>query len=248
MMPETSFNILRTINHSRLREAGGILKEAFSLILFNVVAGSKLNDIDKLVGIYLRKNNASSTARLLGTPYNFSACLNEEVTNGFPDNRIISDGDLVTIDMSIFYRGVFVDKAVSTIVPLITGHKKYLLHAAEQCLSAGIIAARAGATNRSIGSAIEFTSKYYGMTPSSRFWGHGIGTEHHMQPIIPNVYTTEVDEYVLEEGQSIAVEPIIFFEKNYLLKHVGSSIIANCLNVQVEDTIIIHKGEAEVIT
>jgi methionyl aminopeptidase len=247
-MPEPSFNILRMSNHKQLREAGSILKDAFSLILFNIKAGKKLRDLDRLVAEFLRKNNAMATTRLLGFPYQFSACLNEEVVNGFPSNQIISEGDLVTIDMGMFAKGVFVDKALTIIVPPITGKKKYLVHATSQCLKAGIAAATDGNTNISVGAAVEFTAKYYGMTASPRFWGHGIGEAHHMEPVIPNINTTQVKESVLTEGQSIAVEPIIFFESSYQLHYKDQTIVSDSLSAHMEDTIIIHKGEAEVVT
>jgi methionyl aminopeptidase len=247
-MLERYSNILKTTELKYMREAGSILREAFSLLIFLSTVGQKLSRIDSDVGQLLEKKGAKATSKLLGLRHNMACCINNEVTNGAPDDRVIIAGHLVKYDMSIYYKGVFVDKAVSIVIPPIGGRNGYIASAANLCLKAGIKAAIAGSSNIELGRIIGTKAKQYGMTPSKRFRGHGIGKANHMPPIIPNDYSSDIAEEFLKEGQAIAIEPVIFFDKYYYLDHVGGSIIANTINAHVEDTIIIHKGESEVIT
>jgi len=244
-LPKLQKNIT---NSQNLREAGRVLRDAFNLILTYVQPGVSLQDIDFRVEKFLRQNHALSTPRLLNFPYQFSASINYEVVNGYPDDRCVVAGDIISIDMGIFCRGVFVDKAVSVAFPPVSGKVAYLLKAAQDCLDVGIRSSAAGANNKIIGKMIEMTANYYGMSTSPRFSGHAIGEEPHMYPLIPNVANAAVEEVILREGQSITIEPIVFYGSSHSIDSSKHLIISDSISAHFEETIIIHSNHVEVVT
>ena len=106
-----------TNKYEIMKKAGAILREAFSLIFYDLRAGSDLEKIDQDVGKFLLGKRALSALKLVGFPYNMSASLDYEVVQGYP-NRILTDSHLVSIDMSIFYSGFYVDKAMTLATPV----------------------------------------------------------------------------------------------------------------------------------
>ena len=236
-----------TTKHILMKEAGGVLREAFSLIFYSLRVGADLEDIDLEVGRYLAGKRAISGLRLVGFPYNMFASINYEVVQGYP-NRIISEGDSISIDMSILYRGVYVDKALSVVMPSAEPVKYDLADAANDVLVKINPGVRVGLQLRELGSLIKKSVETCDSFRScDYFHGHGIGDFMHEEPMVPN-YDNMVED-PLREGQFITIEPVVygrpfrrlFFDDKW-------TITSDELSAHSEDTIYVTKEGIEVLT
>ena len=234
-----------TMKEQIMREAGAKLKEIFELILPDLRPGVVLHDVDERVASLLKSMEARSALKMLGFPGNISISINEQVVQGIPDNRIISQGDLISLDMTLFYKGFFVDKALSIVIDPKHYIKNYLVHASASCLKSGIINTKAGVTTSKIGSAIEAQARALRVRIGKEFSGHGIGESHHMKPIIPNFNNLGND--VINNKDFITIEPVVFYDL-YALQTHGYEITANTLSAHFEETVLVTETGAEVIT
>jgi methionyl aminopeptidase len=233
------------IKEEIMREAGAKLHLIFSHILPTLIAGTRLSSVDDDVGGLLKYFGARSALKMVGFPGNIAISINNEVIQGVPDSRHIHAGDLVTLDMTLYYKGFFVDKAESVVIDPQHYIKKYLVSAAKKCFEAALANIRPGVTTGQIGSMIATQASFLRVKPCRELCGHYIGESHHMKPLVPNVDDGSQD--VVKEGDFLAIEPIVFYNY-YVLKHKGFEVTADELSAQVEDTIIDTRDGAEVIT
>jgi methionyl aminopeptidase len=231
--------------HEIMREAGGILRDTFSFIMARCSKGKELRELDFDVGVFLAERKAVSSLKLYGFEGNISTSLNYEVVQGIPDDRVLSEGDLVSIDLSIYYKGYFVDKARSFIIPPAHYIKKYLVSSVNKCLSVSSYV-RAGMSTGEVGHFIESIARQQRVHIGKEFSGHTIGEEPHMKPLIPN--WADGSSSIIEEGTYIAIEPIIFYEDFYRLTHRGHLVSADKLSAHAEDTFLVTEGGLEAIT
>jgi methionyl aminopeptidase len=231
--------------HEIMREAGGILRDAFSFIIIQCSKGKALNELDFDVGLFLAERKAVSSLKLYGFEGNISTSLNYEVVQGIPNDRILSEGDLVSIDLSIYYKGYFVDKARSFVIPPAHYIKKYLVSSVNKCLSVSSYL-RGGMSAGEIGNFVESIAKQQRVHIGKEFSGHTIGEQPHMKPLIPNWADGSTD--IIESGTYIALEPIIFYEDYYNLTYKGYSVSADKLSAHAEDTFLVTDDGLEVIT
>jgi methionyl aminopeptidase len=190
-----------------------------------------------------------------GAPYPYPAGLcvsvNNEIVHGIPKpNKILKEGDIVSIDLGLKHKYMFTDHAVTVPVGEVSEASKKLLDITEQALYVGIEYARAGNTVGDIGSAIEnFVKKYkYGIV--RELSGHGVGKEIHEDPYIPN-YGKAGKGAVLKAGMVIAIEPmlnqgtakVVFSDDGYTVSTADGKKSAH-----FEHTILITDGDPEILT
>ncbi|KKT00086.1 MAG: Methionine aminopeptidase [Candidatus Nomurabacteria bacterium GW2011_GWA1_43_17] len=186
-------------------------------------------------------------------PYPASLCVsvNDEVVHGIPHkNRILEEGDIVSIDLGIKHRGLFTDMALTVPVGVVSKENTKLMRITEQALQTGIDAARAGNTVGDIGYAIEnFIHPHkYGIVEVLS--GHGVGKAIHEDPYIPN-FGKKGAGAKLEPGMVIAIEPMINIgTKNVTIDNDGYTFrTADGKNsAHFEHTILITNKKAEILT
>ena len=143
-------------------------------------------------------------------PATICTCVNDEIVHGIPSrSRVLRDGDVVSIDCGASVRGWHADAALTVGVGGISGELTKLLRDCERALWQGLAAARPGARLSDISHAVERCARAagtYGIVED--YVGHGIGTEMHMEPPIPN-YGKPGRGPVLAEGMALAVEPLL---------------------------------------
>jgi methionyl aminopeptidase len=187
------------------------------------------------------------------TPYPASLCVsvNEEVVHGIPKgNRILKEGDIVSLDLGLKHKGFFADMAMTVAVGKISSASQKLIDVTEKALYIGIDAAREGNTVGDIGHAIEsFVKKHkYGIVDVLA--GHGVGKAIHEDPYIPNFGKAGTGAK-LKRGMIIAIEPMlnngtknVFIEKdNWTFKTADRKKSAH-----FEHTILITDGDPEILT
>ena len=185
-------------------------------------------------------------------PYPAILCvsINGEVIHGIPDERKFEDGDVVKIDCGTKdENGQYDDGAITIIVGRGSAAARRLIKATQAALEAGVAAAKPGNTTNDIGAAIAAVAKEYEVAVVHGYGGHGIGTELHMEPFIPNEVTyhneskdsagvdkvPDVWPVMLTKGMRIAIEPMFATKLGYTeiakngwtIKLVGGGVAAH---------------------
>jgi methionyl aminopeptidase len=185
-----------------------------------------------------------------GFPANLCVSVNDEVVHGIPGERVLKNGDIVSLDLGVLFMGFQGDGAVTIGVGEISPQARDLIKATEGVLRAGIASARAGARLGDISATMQSYAETRGYSVVRDYSGHGIGREMHEEPQIPNFGLPGTGP-VLEKGMTLALEPMVNAgdwrirlgdDRWTVLTADGS------LSAHFEHTIAITDGEAEVLT
>jgi methionyl aminopeptidase len=199
----------------------------------------------------MRENGAKSAPRMVyAFPGSNCISLNDEAVHGIPGDRVIQEGDLVKLDVTIEKNGFMADAAVTVGVGRISEEKRRLLACAERAFAKAMLVTRAGFRVFEIGLAVEREVRRHGFSVIRDLGGHGIGRTIHEPPRIPN-YADRSANQVLAEGMVITVEPIIasgrgdiFVDKDgWTVRTVDGQPSAH-----FEHTVVITKGKPLLLT
>ena len=147
-----------------------------------------------------------------GFPYSICASVNDCVVHGFPDNVKLQNGDILSIDFGILYKGWCGDAAFTKIIGEASETIKTLVRVTEECLYAGIEKLQAYNKVGDISNAIQTRAVEHGFGVVEKFGGHGIGRNLHEDPFISNAGVKDKG-YLLKPGMVIAVEPMLTLGK-----------------------------------
>lgn len=142
--------------------------------------------------------------------------VNDEIVHGIPGNRILKNGDIISVDIGVLKDGYHSDSARTYPVGDIDKEKERLIYHTEKMLYVGLKEIKAGVHLHNIGAAIEKYAKKHGYSVVKELVGHGIGKSLHEDPDVPN-YGKKNTGIVLKEGMVLAVEPMI----NSGLRHIN---------------------------
>ncbi len=193
-----------------MRDAGRITGEALLIARDMVRPGISTYEIDQAIRRHIEKCGA--TPAFLGyCGFPASACIsiNDEVIHGIPaKNRILKDGDIVKIDTGATYRGYVGDSARTIPVGNVSEEAKKLIQVTRDSFWAGVEKLEAGNRLGDVGSAIDTLVRQNGFSTVKRYVGHGIGTNMHEQPDVPN-FGTPGRGIRLSAGMTLAIEPMV---------------------------------------
>lgn len=187
--------------------------------------------------------------------YRWATCinLNSGIVHGIPTSeKPIEDGDLVTVDVGVFYRGYHTDAAFSKIVGTSTSEKDKFLKAGLEGLKNAIAAVKPGNRIGDISEAMESTLKKYGYRATRELTGHGVGKELHEEPMISNVVVGPREKTpLIQLGQTLAIEIIYAQGKPALvLEEDGWTISTKdgTLSAVHEETVVVTEGGCSILT
>ncbi len=143
-----------------------------------------------------------------GYPYCLCVSVNEEVVHGMPSDRILREGDIVSLDMGVRYDGFYGDVAVTYPVGTIADNARRLLEVTKASLDKAVENARVGNRVHDISYAVQSFVEANGFSVVREFVGHGIGRSLHEEPQVPN-FGTRGTGARLKEGMVLAIEPMI---------------------------------------
>lgn len=195
-----------------MRRAGLVVADGLAAVRAAAVPGATTADLDAVAREVLREAGATSSFLGYGQPpfpAAICASVNDEVVHGIPGPRVLTDGDLVSIDFGAILDGWHGDAAITVAVGEVAPERLALSAATEGGLWAGIAQARAGGRLSDIGHAVERHVRRqgpYGILED--YVGHGIGTEMHMDPQVPN-YGKPGKGPRLVPGMALAIEPMV---------------------------------------
>lgn len=190
---------------------GKILAATHAAVRAAVRPGVSTADLDKVAEDFIRSHEGATPSfkGLYGFPASICASVNEEVVHGIPSaRRLLKDGDIVSVDIGVFYGGLHTDSARTVPVGAVDDETLRLLQVTEQSLEAGIEKVIAGNHVGDIGAAIEARVKAGGFVVVRDLVGHGVGHSMHEEPQVPN-HGKPRRGPKLAAGLTIAIEPMV---------------------------------------
>jgi methionyl aminopeptidase len=234
-----------------MRQAGRIVAAVLSVLMKQVKPGMKTKELDTIAGREVKRlGGIPSFKGYRGFPANLCVSVNDEIVHGIPGERVLRQGDIVSLDMGAIFKGFQGDSAVTVGVGKTSPEALKLLTTTEDGLKAGIAAARPGARLGDISAAIQNYAESRGYSVVREYTGHGIGRELHEEPQIPNFGPPGTGP-VLEKGMTLALEPMVnagdwrtrVGDDQWTVRTADGSLSAH-----FEHTIAITDGEAEILT
>ena len=193
-----------------MRRAGVVVGETLELLRASTRAGMTTGELDEIAEEHIRsRGGRPSFLGYHGFPGSICASVNEEVVHGIPGDRVLVDGDLVSIDCGAIIDGWHGDAAITVALGEVPAEVTELMRVTEEALWQGIAAARLGGRVSDISHAVESHVRAagdYGILED--YTGHGIGSEMHQPPNVPN-YGRPGRGPRLVRGLALAVEPMI---------------------------------------
>ena len=234
-----------------MRKAGYMVSLTHQYLKPFIKPGITTRELDKLADDFIRRQGGIPTCKgYEGFPCSLCVSVNDEVVHGIPSSRKLKNGDIITIDMVVGYHGYQGDAAWTYAVGVIDEEKKYLMEHTEKALYEGIKMVHPGAHIGDISSAIEAYAKKHKLGVVKELVGHGIGTEMHEDPDVPN-YGHPGTGPKLKEGMVICIEPML----NLGSAHIG--ILEDDWTIVTEDgkpsahyehTVLVTKDGYEILT
>lgn len=218
-----------------LKEAGHIVYLTHQYLRPHIKAGIKTKELDRLAEEFIRSKGATPSFKgYEGFPSTLCISINDEVVHGFPSDRVLQDGDIISIDIGACYKGYHGDSAWTYTVGEVSDDAKYLLEHTEKALYEGIKQAKVGNRIGDISYAVEKYATEHNLGVVKELVGHGVGTSVHESPDVPN-YGTKGTGPKIRDGMVIAIEPMltlgspdIYIEDNdWTVKTVDSSLSAH---------------------
>ena len=192
-----------------MHTAGNIVYKTHQYLKPYLKEGITTQEIDDLADKYIRSLDATPSCKNYeGFPAAICISVNDEVVHGIAGKRKLKNGDIVTLDICACYKGYHGDSAWSYQIGEIDEEKKHLMKYTEEALFVGLKQVRPGGRIGDIGHAIQTFAEAHGLGVVKELCGHGIGTNLHEDPDVPN-YGIPNTEEKLREGMVIAVEPML---------------------------------------
>ncbi len=193
-----------------LREANRIVAEILEAIKETIAPGIRTKEIEVLANEICNKYNVyPAFLKYCGFPHSICCSVNEEIVHGFPGERILKSGDIVSFDMGTIYDGFHGDAARTFAVGDIDENASKLMLATQSALEKGIEQAWPGNDLYDISRAVENEATEHGYHIIKRFVGHGIGAKLHEKPEIPNFLPKRATRIPLKAGMTLAIEPML---------------------------------------
>jgi methionyl aminopeptidase len=192
-------------------QGGRILGATLETLRLAVRPGVTTGELDQIAEDFIRAHDGAVPAfkGLYGFPGSICSSVNQEIVHGIPSRkRVLKEGDIVSLDVGVGYKGYFTDHALTVAVGQISPDARRLLDITQQSLEAGISAARVGNHIGDIGAAVQGVVEGAGFSVVRDLVGHGIGVAFHEEPQVPN-YGKPKRREKLVPGLTLAIEPMV---------------------------------------
>ncbi|MFP4066363.1 MAG: type I methionyl aminopeptidase [Spirochaetaceae bacterium] len=235
---------------TRMRVPGRLLAALFRELAPVMAPGLRTREIEAFCTAHIEQGQAEAWQHATGFPATACVSVNNVAVHGVPDERVLEDGDIVTVDVSVRMNGWASDAAWTYVVGSGDADAHRLLRAAWQTTNAGIAACRAGRRLGDVAAVIEHTAARFGCQVVREFTGHGIGRRLHEAPSVPNTGSPGTGEPIVP-GMVLTVEPVISLGSGAVRKLAdGWAYVSadGALTAQFEHTVSVHSRHTEVLT
>jgi len=234
-----------------MHESGRILHEILYTLKEKVAPGIKTYELDRYAEELFEKFDVIATFKgYQGFPASICTAVNEEIVHSIPGNRILQEGDIISIDAGVTYKGMITDSAITVRVGKVGKDTEEFAKTCESALMKGLNAIKPGIHLIEIGGAIQDEVEKNGYSIVKDLIGHGVGKTLHEDPEIPN-FRTKNKGPILETGMTFAIEPIIAMgsgEMETLEDHWTIVTKDRSLAAQAEHTIVVTDNGHKVLT
>lgn len=234
-----------------LRIAGEITGDTHNYLKKFIKPGITTGELDKLAYDYILSRDCTPSFKgYEGFPGTICASVNDEVVHGIPGDRVLQEGDIITLDIGACYKGYHGDSAWTYPVGKISKKCEDLLEWTRESLFEGLSVIKDGAHVGDIGAAVSKCARRHNLGVVKELVGHGVGSDVHEDPDVPN-YGFAGTGPVLKEGMVIAVEPMLNLgtPKIYILDDDWTIITADGKpSAHFEHTVLVTKDGYEILT
>lgn len=252
-----------------MRQGGKILASVLLALEKEVKPGVTTQYLDEFAEKMIYKNGALPAFKgYQGFPNALCASVNEEVVHGLPSERKLAEGDIIGLDLGVIFppercsscsmmggcgqqRGMYADAAITVAVGRVSPEAEKLIKAAKGALEVAIDLVKPGRKLNDISKAIQKYAEEAGFSVIRDLVGHGVGFDLHEEPTIPNFDFSPKDKIILEEGMTLAFEPMLSAGKPKIKKSsdkFGFRTADKSLSSHFEHTIAVTKDGCEVLT
>ena len=207
--------------------------------------------LDKIAEEFIRDNGGVPAFKGYGGfPNTLCMSPNDQVVHGIPNDRVLEDSEILSVDCGVVMNGYYGDSAFTYEVGEVDAETKQLLKVTKESLYKGIEQAVPGNRIGDIGYAIQQHAESFGYGVVRELVGHGVGENLHESPEVPN-YGKRGRGVMLKEGLVIAIEPMINMGTRRILQHNDGwtiTTVDNKPSAHFEHTIVVRKGKAEILS
>ncbi len=234
-----------------MREGGKMLATVLKLMNDRTGVGISSKDLAAIAAKELKVlGGEPAFLGYQGFPDVICISLNEEVVHGIPNDVELTEGDLISFDFGVLYRGMITDSAITVTVGQVSGEAKKLVNTTKESMQAGINVVRNGIKTGDIGAVVGKKLSENGLGIVRDLVGHGVGHELHEDPNIPNYGRSGTGE-VLRAGMTIAIEPMATLgDAAVKVTDDGWTVATSdrSLSAHFEHTILVTENNFEVLT
>ena len=234
-----------------MREPCRIVKETLAFVGTKIEAGMTTKDLDVLIERFIRSEGAYPSCLGYGG-FPASACIsvNEMVVHGIPGERVLREGDIVSVDVVAYKNGYHGDACRTFCVGKVAPEVEKLVKVTEECFFKGIEGLKAGSPVYDIGYRVQKHAESFGYGVIRSYTGHGIGKEMHEDPNVPN-YGKLGTGTRLRAGTVICVEPMIAlggWQVKLLPDGWGAVTVDGKPAAHYENTVVVREDGVEILT
>jgi len=233
-----------------MRQCGRILAHILDILRMETRAGIRTERFNVLMAEESEKRGGRPSFKgYRGFPANLCVSVNDEIVHGIPGERVLREGDIVSLDAGVFYNGFHTDAAITVGVGNISQQARDLISAAESSLTAGIAQAKCSARVGDVSRAIQECVESRGFSVVREYTGHGVGRELHEEPAVPNFGLGKGP--LLRKGMTLAIEPMVNASgwRTKLAPNQWTVLTADgSLSAHFEHTVAVMDEGAEVLT
>ncbi len=232
-----------------MRQCGRILVSILDKTRMATKPGIRTSQLDTIVAEESERRGVTpSFKNYRGFPANLCVSVNDEIVHGIPGERVLLEGDIVSLDVGAKLNGFHTDLAITIGVGQISKEAEELVSVTEESLKAGIAQAVNGAWVGDISAAIQHYVESKGFSVVREYTGHGVGRDLHEDPQVPNRVVGK--GHLLRRGMTLAIEPMVNVGDwpTKLAPDQWTVLTADgSLSAHFEHTIVITDGEAEIL-
>jgi methionyl aminopeptidase len=234
-----------------IRNSSLLVAKTHAEIAGLIKPGITTRALDKIAEEFIRDNGGIPAFKGYGGfPNTLCMSPNNQVVHGIPNDRVLEDGEILSVDCGVVMNGYFGDSAFTYEVGEVDAETKQLLKVTKESLYKGIEMAVSGNRIGDIGYAVQKHAESFGYAVVRELVGHGVGKNLHESPEVPN-YGRRGRGAKLQEGLVIAIEPMINMGTRKIMQHNDGwtiTTIDNKPSAHFEHTIVVRNGKAEILS
>ncbi|MBC8531588.1 type I methionyl aminopeptidase [Gehongia tenuis] len=234
-----------------MREAGRVVAGALEAVRQAIRPGVTTAELDRIGETYILSHGARPSFKgYQGFPAALCVSVNDEIVHGIPGDRMLEEGDMVSLDVGAELHGYHGDAARTYGVGEVDAATQQLMRVTEECFWKGIEQARVGSRLSDVSHAIQVHAESFGYSVPREITGHGIGRNLHEDPTVPNYGRAGHGER-LKAGMTLAVEPMIAAGRRHIevLDNDWTIVtVDQSRSAHYENTILITEGDPVILT